>query len=203
MVYMKKVTALVLALVLVLGIMSFASAAPSPTVAPTDGDSTTDVNTEDHTNTTVTTKVSGDTAKVTKVESKDATVQFKNAKGADGSTVAITSVEAKVFNSKSGRKIRTVNFASSASNLVVKANAFKGSNVKKIKFTGTKTTFNKNAFSGTKVKTVTMVFNSGSTVVFKKGSLKGITVKAKFEGLSAKEKKALKKAIKSAGGKVK
>lgn len=203
----KRVLAAILASAMVLSTAVTAFAAGSPANADYNTETKADENTQDHTGNEVVTKVTKKAATVVKVTGDGENAEdvvLKIARDKNNKKKAITVIgdgKKGVFDSKAGRKVKTVRVKSSKK-VTVKAKAFKGSKVKKLLSTS-KIKFNKNAFKGTKVKAlrITVYAKKASRISFVKGSFTGLSNKAKFvvKGMSKTEFKKLKKALKAAG----
>ena len=194
----QRMMAVVLSVVMMMSVVSFAFAEGSPVTPPEGGDKNPgwedpyDTNTQDHTNTTVKTRISGSAVTVEKVESeagkKDAKiVVFRVARNKDNETVDIKKIgtgKKGVFDSKKGRVTTTVIVKSKAAKVTIASKAFKGSKVSTIKLTGKSYVISKGAFSGTKTKNPTIYIRgskkTAASISVKSGSFTGLNAKAKI-----------------------
>ena len=196
--------------------MLFATAASAATTSPVEPPAPTtyvDKNTAYHNGSTVVSTVNakGTTATVTKAyannnKSASKTVNLKNAKNAKGKAVPITVVgngKTGILNTKKGKKVTTLKL-SSKKKMTVKANAFKGSKIKKV-IVNTKVSLKKNAFKSTGVKNPTITINvkKASYVTVAKGAFTGLNKKAKIvvskKKMTSAQFKILKKKLVKAG----
>ena len=210
MCYFKKVMAMALALAMILSASLVAFAAGSPATAPTVD--YVDNNTESHIGKQVDSTFEGSNVTVNTVESTEGekNVNFKTATNAEGKKVAITTVgngKTGIFNSDAGRIIRLVRINSKAKKVTVKAKAFTGSKVSKVRIDSKKVQINKNAFYKTKTKNPTIYIvgskKKASAFTFKKGAFAGLSSKAKIivntSTMTKSEFAKFKKAAKAAG----
>lgn len=196
--------------------MLFATAASGATTSPGKAPASktyVDKNTEYHDNSTVVSAVNAKStaATVTKAyannnKSNAKTVTLKNAQNAKGKAVPITVVgngKTGIFNSKKGKKVTTLKL-SSKKKMTVKANALKGSKIKKV-VVNTKVSLKKNAFKSTGVKNPTITINvkKASYVTVAKGAFTGLNKKAKIvvskKKMTSAQFKVLKKKLVKAG----
>lgn len=188
----KRLMAVILTAALVMSFAVPALAAKSPANPGYDTKTNLDVNTQDHENKTVTSRVSTNSAVV-----QDCVT---GSSGADRDyvrlTVARTKTNAKkdithigngtkgVFDSKTGRAVKTVKVDSAAKQVKILSNAFKGSNVNNIKLQSKKIVIQKNAFSGTKVKNPLIVINgskkTAASFAFADGAFNGLSSSARI-----------------------
>ncbi len=200
----KRIMAAVLAAAMVMGSSLSVFAAGSPTAGNSVGYK--DNNSQDHNNNVVVATITETGATVEKIESTKAgsgkSVEVEVARNADGSTTDIDVIgdgKNGVFNTKAGQRVKTLAITSAASKVVVKKNAFKGSKIKTIKIKSQKVVLNSKAFNGTKGKTVTLKFvkTKANSLVVKKNALKGVST-IKIKGLNKAQKKALTKKLRKA-----
>jgi hypothetical protein len=201
--------AIVLILTISLGLVFEAGAESSPGPVPTpsnpgyDPITGNDVNTQDHYNGTVTTNVA--TGSVVAVESNgNGLVLIGIGRDQDNNPFPINSIQGGAFNSTQGAEVNYVTINSTAA-VTVKPNAFKGSNVKKLRIKTTKVSFKKNAFKGTKVKKLKIYLKKvtkASDVRVTNGSFAGLDKNAKIivnKKMSDAQFEKLKKKLEKAG----
>ena len=210
----KAMAAMLAAAITVSSALSVFAAATSPTTAPdasSDASSYIDKNEELHTGNEVTSTINaGNTAATAVAATGDSTkagsaVEFKNATTEEGKNVPITVIgngKKGVFDSKAGRKIKTLTVNSSAKKVTVKAKAFTNSKVKTVKVATKKLVINKNAFKGTKQKKIVVSFQKGhkkaAALTVKKDAFEDVT-KITVKGLSKKQFKKLRTKLVKAG----
>ena len=196
--YIKKILAVVLILAMTLGLVLEAGAAGSPTEGY---DPATDTYTEKSGTTTVTTKV-GEKA-VEKVESGEASVTLATSKDAKGQEIQIEQIgdgTDGVFDSAEGRKVTKVTTASKAAQIILAANAFKGSSVKTVVIGSRKTKIRANAFGDAKNITLDCRKSTRQAQLkFEKGSLKGVKKIILSKKLSKSSRAKVLKKLKAAG----
>lgn len=201
--YIKKLLAVVLILTMTLGLVVSGYALTSPGGGPVAPGET--VVTEKGTVTLYDVSDDG-TAEVEKV-TQDPANPSKTAKldGGDNPITSIGDGSKGVFSSKTGKKITKV-VVDSTKRVEITKKAFKGSNVKKIQMKNQKTTIRKDAFSGTKKKTVTLELKSAkkaSDIKVSKGSFNGLSSDSRIvvskANMSKKEFNKLEKKLRDAG----
>ena len=213
---MKRITAMILVLVLTLGmgVLSFAETSPGEVVTPAnpnyDPKTHLDVETADN-GVQVTFYINGSTSTVVDVQATGSGTTVNAYGGYDENRTYVPAIQVGdgthgVMNSKKGQKIKTFAINNGDNLVTFKKYAFKGSKASKVKVNGQKSKFEKNAFKGTKKANAKIYLKKAKTakdITVAKGAFNGLnnksTIYVSKKNMSKKEYNKLVKKLRKAG----
>ena len=213
---MKKLTAIMLVVMMTLGLGVAATADSSPSEVVNPANPNYDVPTRIDTETTddgsvVEYKISGDNSTATVVDAQNPNgnmVKIGSAHDQDNNEVTsiiIGDGSHGILDSKEGRKIITLQTNDTGKKVIFKANAMKGSKINKIIVKNSKAKFEKNVFKSTKQRKVRIHLKNirkAKDLSVAKGAFKNLKSSSKIylsKKLSKKEYKKIVNKLRKAG----
>ena len=208
--WMKKLTAIMLVVVMTLGMAVAATADSSPSEVPSSAnpnyDPTTRIDTETAGNgAAVEYEIAQDngSATVVKIEATGDGNMAPIGTAHDENNNEVTDITIGdgtngVLDNKNGQKIITLQIDNGSKKVIIKANALKNSKVTKVIIKGQKSKFEKNVFKGTKKKTCRIYLKGAKKskdVSIAKGAFNGLGKNSKVYLSKKMDKKEYKKLV--------